>query len=327
LRALVTGGAGFIGSHLCERLLDDGWTVAAVDNLSTGREQNIAAFAENDRFTFHRADLVRDPLPAERVDAVFHLACPASPIAYTRLAIQTLEVSSAGTRRCLDLALEHDALFLLASTSEVYGDPLVHPQPETYPGNVDPVGPRSMYDEGKRFAEALATWFGRVHDLDVRIVRIFNTYGPRMSLDDGRAVPSFVHQALLNEPVTVHGKGDQTRSFCYVSDLVEGLVRTSNVERGLVNDLPVNLGNPVERPLLEIARTIVSLTESTSTIRHIQRPVGDPERRRPDITRARELLGWEPRIDLEEGLRMTIAWARWAMQADPQPLGRPQSAP
>ncbi|TMK79101.1 MAG: NAD-dependent epimerase/dehydratase family protein [Actinobacteria bacterium] len=324
-RALVTGGAGFIGSHLCERLLDDGWIVTAIDNLSTGRGRNIAALAENERFTFHQADINRDPLPAERVDAIFHLACPASPIAYSRLPIETLEVSSVGTRRCLDLALGEEALFLLASTSEVYGNPEVHPQAETYPGNVDPVGPRSMYDEGKRFAEALATWFGRVHDLDVRIVRIFNTYGPRLSLQDGRAVPSFIRQALLGEPVTVHGDGVQSRSFCYISDLVEGLVRMSVVERGRINDLPVNLGNPVERSVLEIARTIVSLTDSASTIRHVERPRGDPDRRRPDITRARELLGWEPTVDLEQGLRMTIEWARSTIHDEPRqaPVERP----
>ncbi len=303
--------------------------MTALDNLSTGHERNIAGLAENDRFAFHRADVTCDPLPAAGVDAVFHLACPASPLAYSRLPIETLEVSSVGTRRCLELALAQGALFLLASTSEVYGEPLVHPQVETYPGNVDPVGPRSMYDEGKRFAEALATWFGRVHDLDVRIVRIFNTYGPHLSLDDGRVVPSFIRQALLGEPLTVHGQGAQSRSLCYVSDLVEGLVRMSNVERGPVNDLPVNLGNPIERSVLAIARTILSLTGSASVIQHVERPLGDPERRRPDITRARELLGWEPTIDLEQGLRMTITWAESAIGADrvPAPLERPAPLP
>jgi dTDP-glucose 4,6-dehydratase len=309
-RALVTGGAGFIGSHVCERLLGDDWTVVALDNLTTGEEGNLEPLARHKGFTFLRADLTADKLPEERFDLVLHLACPASPIAYSRLPLETLEVSSTGTRRCLELAAKQQARFVLASTSEVYGDPLVHPQPETYWGNVDPIGPRSMYDEGKRYAEAITTWFRRVHGVDARIARIFNTYGPRMSLWDGRVVPTFVRQALAGEPLTVHGDGSQTRSFCYVDDLVEGLVRLATADSGPVNQLPVNLGNPVERSIMEIARTIVSVTESASGIESVDRPPGDPERRRPDITRAQEILGWEPKIELDEGLRRTLDWAR-----------------
>ena len=308
-RALVTGGAGFIGAHLCARLLEDGWTVVAVDNLSTGNEHAVERFSGTERFSFHRADIVRETLPGGPVDVLFQLASPASPIAYARLPIETLEANAMGTRRCLEFAKASEARFVLASTSEVYGDPLVHPQSETYFGNVDPVGPRSMYDEGKRFAEALATWYGRVHDLDVRIARIFNTYGPGMSLRDGRVVPTFVRQALAGEPLTVHGEGNQTRSLCYVADLVEALVRLSSVDRSAVGSGPVNLGNPMERSVLEIARAILALTRSASPIEHVDRPPADPERRCPDISRARQILGWEPRVGLEEGLRRTIEWA------------------
>jgi dTDP-glucose 4,6-dehydratase len=309
-KALVTGGAGFVGSHLCQRLVDLGWRVVAVDNLSTGDDRNVAPIAGNERFSLHRSDIVSDPLPSDPVDVVFHLACPASPVQYARLPLETLEVSSVGTERTLDLAARHRAVFVLASTSEVYGDPLIHPQPETYWGNVDPIGPRSMYNEGKRFAEALATWYGRVRGLDVRIARIFNTYGPRMSLWDGRAVPTFVRQALSGEALTVHGEGGQTRSFCYVHDMVEGLIRLAEAEPGAVNELPVNLGNPAEISILDIAKTVVSLAGSSSSIGKVERPPGDPERRCPDITRARDLLGWEPKVSLEEGLRRTIDWSR-----------------
>jgi dTDP-glucose 4,6-dehydratase len=313
-KALVTGGAGFLGSHACERLLADGWEVIAVDNLSTGRERNLAAVRTHPAFSFHRLDVAVDPLPGEGFDAVLHLACPASPLQYTRLPLETLEVSSSGTRAALQAARRDGASFLLASTSEVYGDPLVHPQPETYGGNVDPVGPRSMYEEGKRFAEALATWYGRVHGTDVRIVRIFNTYGPRMDLWDGRVVCTFVRQALTNEPLTIHGDGSQTRSFCYASDLVEGIVRATTAPPGEVNERPTNLGNPYERTVLELAGTIVSLTGSSSPIELTERPPADPERRRPDISRARRVLGWEPAVELEEGLTSTIEWAAAELQ-------------
>ena len=315
-RAVVTGGAGFLGSHLCERLLGDGWDVECLDDLSTGRRENIASFEDDGRFTFRQVDVATQPLrhpsSPEAIDVVFHLASPASPVQYARLPIETLEVNSFGTAAALHLARVHDAVFFLSSTSEVYGDPLEHPQRETYHGNVDPVGPRSMYDEGKRFGEALATWHGRVHGVDVRIVRIFNTYGPRMDLWDGRVVPTFVRQAIAGEPLTVHGDGGQTRSFCYVSDLIEGFVRVVTTERGAVNERPTNLGNPRELTIREIADTIVSLTGSGSRVETIDRPPGDPERRRPDITRARELLGWEPKVELEEGLHATIGWARSA---------------
>jgi dTDP-glucose 4,6-dehydratase len=309
-KALVTGGAGFLGSHLCERLLDGGWDVVAVDNLSTGRRVNLAGLEGRSAFTFRHLDVATDPLPEGPYHAVMHLACPASPVQYHRLPLETLEVSSAGTRATLELARADGAVFLLASTSEVYGDPLVHPQPETYWGNVDPIGPRSMYDEGKRFGEALATWFSRVHGTDVRIVRIFNTYGPRMDLWDGRVICTFVRQALTGEPLTVHGDGSQTRSFCYVSDLIDGIVRATTAIRGEVNALPTNLGNPVERTILEVATAIVSLTGSDSTIELAPRPLADPERRQPDISRAQALLRWEPTVELEDGLKATIAWAQ-----------------
>jgi dTDP-glucose 4,6-dehydratase len=309
-RALVTGGAGFIGSHLCQRLVAEDWSVLAVDDLSTGREQNVASIEGNERFALHHGDVTRDPLPRGSFDVVFHLACPASPVAYTRRPVETLETSSTGTRRCLDLAQDQGAVFVLASTSEVYGHPAVHPQSESYWGNVDPVGPRSMYDEGKRFAEALSSWFARTRDLDVRIARIFNTYGPRMSLHDGRAVPTFIRLALSGEPLTVHGTGNQTRSLCYVADLVEGLVRMATVEPGEVNRSPVNLGNPNERTILDVARRILELTGSGSSVEFVDRPSGDPERRCPDITRAGTVLGWRPEVDFDQGLGATIEWAR-----------------
>ena len=313
-RALVTGGAGFIGSHLCERLIAEGFEVECLDDLSTGKEQNVSHLEGGGAFSFRLADVSQDPLrdPAEKgnLDVVLHLACPASPVQYNRLPLETLAVMSSGTQRALDLARENGATFVLASTSEVYGDPKVHPQPESYWGNVDPVGPRSMYDEGKRFAEALATWHGRVHGQDVRIVRIFNTYGPRMDLWDGRITPTFIRQALAGEALTVHGDGTQTRSFCYVADLVEGLFRIATAPAGTVNEGPVNLGNPIEKTVKEIADMVISLTGSPSPIANVDRPPGDPEQRRPDISRAREVLGWEPVVGLQEGLARTIEWAR-----------------
>jgi dTDP-glucose 4,6-dehydratase len=313
-RALVTGGAGFLGSHLCERLVGEGWIVEAVDNLCTGRAENLANLDGHPAFSLRLADISRQPLRAEdaegRVDVVLHLACPASPVQYRRLALETLEVCAFGTAAALALAREHGADLVFTSTSEVYGDPLVHPQPESYFGNVDPVGPRSMYDEGKRYAEALCTWTGRMHGVDVRIVRLFNTYGPRMDLHDGRVVPTFVRQALADEPLTVHGDGSQTRSFCYVDDLVDGLIRAATVEAGAVNDGPINLGNPAELTIGEIAERVVAMVGSASKVGFVERPSQDPERRKPDITRAREVLGWEPKVNLIDGLRATIDWAR-----------------
>jgi dTDP-glucose 4,6-dehydratase len=313
-RALVTGGAGFLGSHLCDRLVADGWSVVAVDNLSTGSERNLEELLGHDRFSFVRSDLATYPLPDGPFDAVFHLACPASPVQYARLPLETLAVSATGTLRALELARTEGSAFLLASTSEVYGDPLVHPQPETYWGNVDPIGPRSMYDEGKRYAEALSTWHRHVHGTDVRIVRIFNTYGPRMDLWDGRVVCTFVRQALSGEPLTVHGDGSQTRSFCYASDLVDALVRVGTADRGEVNERPINVGNPAEMTIEEIASTIVRLTGSNSGIQRVGRPPSDPARRRPDIARAMAVLGWEPRVGLQQGLEATIAWARLQLE-------------
>jgi len=309
-RALVTGGAGFLGSHLCDRLVADGWEVLALDNLSTGRERNLEALSARSTFSFAVLDVAVDPLPNEAVDAVFHLACPASPVQYARLPLETLQVSSVGTHGALELAARHGAAVVLASTSEVYGDPLVHPQPESYWGNVDPVGPRSMYDEGKRYAEALATWHRSVHGTDVRIVRIFNTYGPRMDLWDGRVVCTFVRQALAGEPLTVHGDGSQTRSFCYVSDLIDGIVRAGTADAGEVSRMPTNLGNPTESTVRAIAELVIELTESPSSVAFVERPPSDPSRRRPDIARAGQVLGWQPTVDLRDGLERTIDWAR-----------------
>ena len=289
--ALVTGGAGFLGSHLCERLLADGWRVWCADNLATGRERNLRSFAANPSFSFHQVDVSEEPLPGDALDVVFHLACPASPVQYNRLPIETLEVSAFGTARALERAARDEAAFVLASTSEVYGDPLVHPQTESYWGNVDPVGPRSMYDEGKRFAEALATWHARERAVDARIVRIFNTYGPRMDLWDGRVVSTFVRQALAGEPLSLHGDGSQTRSFCYVSDMVEALVRVGVPGAGVIGSSPINLGNPVEKTIRQIAEAVVAAPGSSSVVDTVDRPPGAPSRRIRDITRARSLLG------------------------------------
>jgi dTDP-glucose 4,6-dehydratase len=307
MRALVTGGAGFIGSHLCEFLLERGWEVTAVDNFITGSADNMAGIAGRPgfQFVFHNVTEYIDidgPL-----DWVLHLASPASPRDYLELPIQTLKVGSLGTHNALGLAKAKGAHFLLASTSEVYGDPLVHPQREDYWGNVNPIGPRGVYDEAKRFAEALAMAYHRYHGLNTRIVRIFNTYGPRMRLNDGRAIPTFVTQALTGAPVTVYGDGSQTRSFQYVSDLVDGMWRLMQTP---VND-PVNIGNPQEMTLLELAKRIIALSGSSrSEIVFRPLPQDDPRVRQPDITRARTLLGWEPRIDTDEGLRLTVDWYR-----------------
>ena len=312
-RALVTGGAGFLGSHLCERLLQEGWEVECLDNLVTGTERNIAELNRKPGFSFRRTDISRDR-QLDRImveaDVIFHLACPASPVQYSRLPLETLEVSSAGTWRMLDVAERSGAAFVFTSTSEVYGDPEVHPQPEHYWGNVDPIGPRSMYDEGKRFGEALCTWYSKVRGTDVRIARIFNTYGPRMDLNDGRIVPTFVRQALAGESLSVHGTGTQTRSLCYVSDMVEGLFRLATTEPGEVNQGPINLGNPAELSVRQIAMAILTAAGSASPMANVDRPVGDPSRRQPDIRRANRILGWDPVIDLEDGLRKTVEWAR-----------------
>ena len=310
--AVITGGAGFLGSHLSDRLLAEGHRVVCVDNLITGRRANIDHLLERDDYRFLEHDVSQPFFIEEPVDYVLHFASPASPIDYLELPIQTLKVGSLGTHNSLGLARAHGARLLLASTSEVYGDPLVHPQPESYWGNVNPVGPRGVYDEAKRFAEAMAMAYHRVHGLEVRIVRIFNTYGPRMRLRDGRVVPAFIQQALQGEPLTVFGDGSQTRSFCYVSDLVDGIYRL------LMSDetQPVNIGNPREMTILEFAREILKLTSSASEPAFRDLPVDDPKTRRPDITRAKTLLGWEPKVDLEEGLAETIAYFQQRMATE-----------
>jgi dTDP-glucose 4,6-dehydratase len=305
-RAVVTGGAGFLGSHLCERLLLDEYEVICLDNFLTGAATNVDHLRERERFRLVRADVSDFIHVGGPVDAVFHFASPASPIDYLQLPIHTLKVGSIGTLHSLGLAKEKGARFLLASTSEAYGDPLVHPQPETYWGNVNPVGPRGVYDEAKRFAEALTMAYRRTHDVDTAIIRIFNTFGPRMRPDDGRAIPTFIRQAINDEPITVAGDGSQTRSICYVDDLVEGIIRM--VRSDLAG--PVNLGNPHEISVLELAEWIRELTGSRSPIEFITRPQDDPTVRQPDISRARTALGWEPTIAVEDGLKKTIEWFR-----------------
>jgi dTDP-glucose 4,6-dehydratase len=299
--ALVTGGAGFLGSHLCDRLLEDGYRVICVDSLETGSLQNVEHL-RSDRFLFINHDITEHLDVAEPIDFVYHLASPASPIDYLRLPLLTLKVGSQGTHNALGLAKWKRARFLLASTSEVYGDPLVHPQPETYWGNVNPIGPRGVYDEAKRYAEALTMAYHRQQGVDTCIVRIFNTYGPRMRPHDGRAIPTFIRQALAKEPLTVFGDGSQTRSFCYVDDLIRGLIALA----GSGEHLPVNIGNPAEYTLLELAQQVLETTGSSSEIVFEALPVDDPKVRQPDITRARQLLGWEPQVSLGEGLRRTL---------------------
>jgi dTDP-glucose 4,6-dehydratase len=305
MRVLVTGGAGFIGSHLCDFLLAHGSEVVCMDSLLTGSLDNIAHIRDP-RFLFVKHDVTNFIVVDGPLDYVLHFASPASPIDYLELPIQTLKVGALGTHKALGLAKARGARFLLASTSEVYGDPLVHPQREDYWGNVNPVGPRGVYDEAKRFAEAMTMAYHRVHAVGTRIVRIFNTYGPRMRLMDGRAIPTFVRQALAGEPLTVYGDGSQTRSFTYISDLVDGIWRLMNAS---VND-PVNIGNPREMTLLELAKLVLRLNGSRSEIVFRPLPTDDPKVRQPDIGRARRLLGWEPRVDVEEGLRRTIEWYR-----------------
>ncbi len=313
-RVVITGAAGFIGSHLAEALLDRGYSVIGIDNLLTGDVANIAHLSNRD-FHFIKHDVTNYIYIDGRVDFVLHWASPASPIDYLELPIPTLKVGALGTHKALGLAKEKGAKFVIASTSEVYGDPLEHPQRESYWGNVNPIGPRGVYDEAKRFAEAMTVAYHRYHGLDAKIVRIFNTYGPRMRVNDGRAVPAFISQALRNEDVTIFGDGSQTRSFCYISDLVDGIVRLMHSD---AND-PVNIGNPQELSLVDLAKTIIKMTGSTSKLVYRPLPTDDPKVRRPDITRARTVLGWEPKVSLEEGLTSTIAYFR-------QKLGVPAPA-
>jgi dTDP-glucose 4,6-dehydratase len=313
MRILITGAAGFLGSHLCDRLLSEGHEIIGLDNFVTGRPDNIAHLMGNQKFSFYKHDVSNYIFIRGSVDAVMHFASPASPnpqspSGYFNLPIQTMKAGALGTHNCLGMARAHNARFLLASTSEIYGDPAVHPQPETYAGNVDPAGPRAVYDEAKRFAESLTMAYHRAHGIDTRIVRIFNTYGPRMDLEDGRALPNFLKQALLGQPLTVYGDGGQTRSFCYVDDLVEGIVCLlySN------EHMPVNIGNPNEMTILQFAEAINRITGNQAGISFVPdaRSTRDPQRRQPDITRARELLRWEPVISLDEGIRRTIPYFR-----------------
>ncbi|MBL8860654.1 MAG: SDR family oxidoreductase [Planctomycetes bacterium] len=316
-RALITGGAGFLGSHLCERFLAEGFEVVCMDNLVTGDIRNVEHLFADEHFHFEKRDVTEHIHVPGAVDSVLHFASPASPIDYLELPIQTLKVGSLGTHKALGLARAKNARFLLASTSECYGDPLVHPQSEDYWGNVNPVGPRGVYDEAKRFAEAMTMAYHRFHGLDTRIVRIFNTYGPRMRLRDGRALPAFMSQALAGEPLTVFGDGSQTRSFCYVDDLVEGIWRLLNSKE----HLPVNIGNPSEMTILEFAQAVIRATGSQSGIEFRPLPVDDPKVRQPDITKARRLLGWEPRVPLAEGLARTLEHFRARLGAPPAVRG------
>ena len=307
-RALVTGGAGFLGSHLCDALLGDGWDVVVVDNLLTGRRSNLAHLANEARFEFVEKDICR-PFDVGKIDYIFHFASPASPEDYHKHGIETLQVGSLGTFNVLELAHKHSARYFVSSTSECYGDPLEHPQKETYWGHVNPIGPRSVYDEAKRFTEAVTMAYRRYHKVDTRIVRIFNTYGPRMQINDGRVVPNFMKQALLGQDLTVYGDGKQTRSFCYVADEIDGFLRLSKSDE----HLPVNIGNPNEFTILECAQLVLKVTESKSRIRYEPLPQDDPRQRQPDITKARQLLGWEPKVDLETGLRLSLDYFRQAV--------------
>ena len=328
MRVLITGGAGFLGSHLVDRLISDGHTVIVFDNLLTGRGKNLEQHFGNDRFQFVKQDVTEYLHVGGHLDGVVHFASPASPIDYLQLPIQTLKVGSLGTHKALGLAKEKGARFLLASTSEVYGDPQVHPQPESYWGHVNPVGPRGVYDEAKRFGEAMTMAYHRYHGLDTRIVRIFNTYGSRMRPNDGRVVSNFIVQALKGAPLTVYGDGQQTRSFCYVSDLIEGIVRLllrpdtgASTDAGVGDNgegaddihLPVNIGNPGEFTVIELAHKVIALTGSNSEVRQMPLPIDDPRVRQPDITRAHRVLGWQPAVALDEGLARTIDYFRTEM--------------
>jgi dTDP-glucose 4,6-dehydratase len=310
MRVLITGGAGFLGSHLCDRFLEEGHTVIAMDNLITGTTDNIAHLMGNERFTFLRHNVINYIYLDGSLDAVLHFASPASPIDYLENPIHTLKVGSLGTLNAIGLAKAKEARFLLASTSEVYGDPQINPQPEDYWGHVNPIGPRGVYDEAKRFSEAMTMAYQRYHGLDTRIVRIFNTYGPRMRLNDGRVVPNFIYQALTGRPITIYGGGNQTRSFQYYSDLVEGVYRLLFSDESL----PVNIGNPFEMTIMEFAEAVLELTRSNSEIVHVQpeddRITDDPKVRRPDIRKARQTLGWEPKVSLADGLAETISFFR-----------------
>ncbi len=306
-RALVTGGAGFLGSHLCDALLGEGYSVVAVDNLLTGRLANLEHLRNDSRFELQQLD-INEPFDVGEVNYVFHFACPASPVDYTAHGIATLKVGSLGTFHTLDIARKYGAKYFVSSTSECYGDPTEHPQKESYWGNVNPIGPRSVYDESKRFTEAVTMAYHRYHNLDTRIVRIFNTYGPRMQLNDGRVIPNFTKQALRGEDLTVYGDGSQTRSFCYVTDEIEGFLRLAKS----VEHFPVNIGNPTEFTILECAQRVLAVTQSESKIRYEPLPQDDPKQRCPDITKARTLLGWEPKIDLETGLRLSLDYFRRA---------------
>lgn len=311
MRILITGAAGFLGSHLCDRLLKDGHEVIGMDNFVTGNRSNISHLLGNEKFSFHKHDVSNYIFMSGKVDGVLHFASPASPnplspSGYFNLPIQTMKAGALGTHNCLGLARANKARFLLASTSEIYGDPLVHPQTESYAGNVDPVGPRAVYDEAKRFAESLTMAYHRAHNVNTGIVRIFNTYGPRMDLEDGRALPNLLKQALLGEPLTVYGEGRQTRSFCYVDDLVDGIVRLLYSSE----HMPVNIGNPHEMTILQFAETINEIVGNEAGFTFVKdaRSVRDPQRRQPDITRAEEVLSWEPKISLEEGIKKTIPY-------------------
>ena len=306
-RALVTGGAGFLGSHLCDALLGEGYSVIAVDNLLTGRLTNLHHLRNEPRFELKQLDIC-EPFDCGRVDYVFHFACPASPVDYMAHGIATLKVGSLGTFHALEIARKYGAKYLISSTSECYGDPLEHPQKETYWGHVNPIGPRSVYDEAKRFSEAATMAYHRYHHVDTRILRIFNTYGPRMQVNDGRAIPNFMKQAIGGEELTVYGDGSQTRSFCYVSDEIEGIMRLARSSE----HEPVNIGNPNEFTILECARRVLAITGSKSKIRFEALPQDDPRQRRPDISKAKRLLDWEPKIDLRTGLQMSLDYFRTA---------------
>jgi dTDP-glucose 4,6-dehydratase len=317
-RALVTGGAGFLGSHLCDRLLAEGYSVVVADNLLTGRLSNLEHLRGEPNFEFRQID-INEPFDCGKVDYIFHFASPASPVDYMIHGIDTLRVGSLGTFHALDIARKYNAKYLVSSTSECYGDPHEHPQKETYWGNVNTIGPRSVYDEAKRFTEATTMAYHRYHKVDTRIVRIFNTYGPRMQINDGRVIPNFMKQALRGEDITIYGDGHQTRSFCYVSDEIDGFLRLSKSDE----HLPVNIGNPHEFTMLECAKVVLAVTGSKSTLKFEPLPQDDPRQRQPDITKARTLLGWDPQITLEAGLRLSLDYFRTvALEQNPQPASR-----
>jgi dTDP-glucose 4,6-dehydratase len=309
--ALVTGGAGFLGSHLCDALLAEDYSVVAVDNLLTGRMSNIEHLGREANFEFRKID-INEPFDCGEVNYVFHFASPASPVDYMIHGIDTLRVGSLGTMHALEIAKKYHAKYLVSSTSECYGDPLEHPQKETYWGNVNPIGPRSVYDEAKRFTEALTMAYHRYHKVDTRISRIFNTYGPRMQLNDGRVIPNFMKQALRGEDLTIYGDGSQTRSFCYVSDEIDGFMRLAKTDE----HLPVNIGNPNEFTILECAQRVIAVAGSKSKLKYVELPQDDPKQRRPDITKARALMGWEPKVDLDSGLRKSLEYFRTAVAAE-----------